>query len=134
MYKWIAILKDGTQLDESRGYGLQEEERKKCKWFSWENSDNKHRVSVNLENGSFEINGQVLHAGLGDVANLSNRPNENYRLIYAKRHFVTGGDYPFQDAIGVYLVGWQINDETGKNIKRILYVYPDGQVIFGGED
>jgi len=87
-------------------------------------------VVVSLVNGLFQIGNQILHASEGDVADLSYKENVKYRLIYATRHSCVGGcDHP---DFYTYLVGWQYT-ENGKNVKRILYVQPNGEVIFGGE-
>lgn len=99
--------------------------------FQWVNDETNHRVGVNLETGMFYINGQVLHSSQGDVGSLTSHPHLKYRLIYATRHIMPNGvDSPEGH---LYLVGWQSNDLDGKNIKRILYVYPNGEVMFGGE-
>ena len=55
---------------------------------------------------------------------------EGAKLIYFRRTIAnTGNLFPkFQ----LTLVGWQINtapDGKGKNIKYILYVYPDGKIV-----
>lgn len=132
-YTWISVQKDGIQLDESRGDGLNEEERDNSKLFSWENKETGHKVSVNLETGKFYIGDQILHASRGDIENLSDRLQPKYRLIYAKRHFFSFGEGPGQDTIGLYLIGWQITLDK-RNIKRILYILPNGEIIFGGEN
>ena len=128
-YKWSTVQKDGSSLDESRGSGLQDEERKNCKIFTWTDSETGHKVSVDLETGSFTVGDQVLHASVGDLAKLSGLA-ENYELIYAKRHFVSfgAGDKVNLDP-SLYLIGWK----TSK-YKRILYIQTDGQIIFGGEE
>lgn len=131
-YRWRAILKDGTELKEERGGGLNEDERKNCKIFSWVDEEIDHKVSVDLTTGIFKIDGQTLLPSRGDVEVLSGRTSPEYRLIYAKRHFFTYGAGPAKDELGLYLIGWQITLD-GKNIKRILYIRPSGEIIFGGE-
>lgn len=109
---------------------MTEEERSECERFAWLNYDTGHQVGVDLVNGWMFIDNQILHAGDGDIANMSFRHEEPYRLIYATRHTVINGvDTPDNY---MYLVGWQKTID-GKNYKRILYVYPHGEVIFGGE-
>lgn len=132
MYKWRAKLKDGKEEAEARGDGLNEKERKNCETFCWINKETDHKVCVNLNTGIFTINDQIMHASRGDVENISNRNEKDYRLIYAKRHFFSYGNVMGSDTVGAYLIGWQITVED-KNYKRILYVYPNGEIIFGGE-
>ena len=119
------------QNEISRG-GLSEEERNNCHVFCWYNKEG-HTVEVDLITGQFNVNGQIMHASRGDIENLSNRSDINYRMIYARRHFFGQGVIGQYDDVGLYLIGYQFT-EAGRNYKRILYIYPNGEIIFGGED
>lgn len=132
IYKWITVQRDGLQLEESRGDGLNEEERKNCSVFSWVNQETGKAISVDLNTGRFHIGDQVLHPSRGDVEKLSDREQPEYRLIYAKRFFFSFGAQESENVVGFYLIGWQITLEK-RNIKRILYISPSGEIIFGGE-
>jgi len=127
MYNWEALVNNELVKQIEQIDGLSEEQRNKTTMFQWIDYDTERKVGVDLTDGSFFINDQILHAGEDDVRDLSDRGD--YRIIYATRHtIIGGGDDPSNY---LYLVGWQVTDE-GKNKKRILYIYPSGTVIFGG--
>ena len=132
MYKWQTIQKDGTELKQNGRGGLTEEERKNCKIFSWVNEKTGHKVSVDLTTGSFKINEQVLLPSRGDLEVLSGRNDIEYRLVYATRHFLAFGDKSPEHSVGAYIIGWQATLE-GKNIKRLLYIKPSGEIVFAYE-
>ena len=133
MWKWSAILDNDQEIKEERGFGLSEDERKACKYFFWTNDQTNQRVGVNLKNGKFDVDGQTLIPSRGDVESLADRSYSVYRLIYFKRHFFTFGDRPGEEVVGLYGIGWQFTEE-GKNIKRLLYITPNNEIIFGGKD
>ncbi len=81
-----------------------------------------------MDTGIFKAGNQVLHASMWDMAVLSNRPDIKYKLIYATRHFI----HHNSDEEIMFLLGWQFNADN-KNIKRILYIYPNNEIVFGGE-
>ena len=133
MWKWSAILDNDQEIKEERGFGLSEDERNACKYFFWTNDQTNQKVGVNLKNGKFYVNGQTLVPSRGDVESLADRSYPAYRLIYFKRHFFTFGDRPGEEVVGLYGIGWQFTEE-GKNIKRLLYITLNNEIIFGGED
>ena len=133
MWKWSAIQNDGQEIKEERGFGLSEDERNACKYFFWNNDQTGQKVGVNLKNGKFDVDGQILIPSRGDVESLTDRSYPSYRLIYFKRHFFTFGDRPGEEVVGLLGIGWQFTEE-GKNIKRLLYITPNNEIIFGGED
>jgi hypothetical protein len=127
MYSWEALVNNELVKQIEQIDGLSEEQRSKTTKFQWVNYETGHRVGVNLATGVFFAGNQILHAGEDDVRDLSYRGD--YRIIYATRHtIIGGGDIPDNY---LYLVGWQFT-LNGKNYKRILYVRPDGEIIFGG--
>lgn len=129
----MAQLKDGKTISEDRGYGLNPVERKGCKIFHWCTMEGQPIISVDLETGLFYAYGVVLRAARADIEDLSNRPGTEYNLIYFKRHFFTMGEYPGEDTTGCYGIGWSIKVEDGKNLERVLYLLPSGDIMFGGE-
>ena len=133
MWKWLAILNDGQEIKEKRGFGLREDERNACEYFFWTNDQTNQKVGVNLKNGKFYVNGQTFIPSRGDVESLADRSYPVYRLIYFRRHFFSFGDRPGEEVVGLLGIGWQATID-GRNVKRILYIQPDNEIIFGGED
>jgi len=114
-YRWQIMLDDGRVIEQSND-GDNEEFK-----FDSRNPDFDKVKSFKL------IPKQVNSHELSEVT--VEIPN-GAKLIYFRRTIAnTGNVFPkFQ----LTLVGWQMNtspDGKGKNIKYILYVYPDGSII-----
>ena len=75
--------------------------------------------SVHLIDGHFVTDDQILHSPHGQLT--------NYRLIYFRRMQVVsvGGQHKRPEVIA-YFIGWQANDERGKNYQMMLEIPGDG--------
>jgi len=119
---YSVILKNGQRLDESVDNRKFDFTRKDMALFLLTltiNGENK-TIAVDLQNGYFYIGNQALDPDYGGVG-------RDYRLIYYKRHqFDTAGT---PDHIHCYLLGWQFTTSEGENTQRIMFWYPEDDVI-----
>lgn len=114
-YHWQITLLDGTVIEQSA-----DGENEPFK-FDSRNPDFDKVKSFKLT--PKEVNSHELSEVTVEIP-------EGAKLIYFRRAIAnTGNLFPkFQ----LTLAGWQMNtspDGNGKNIKYILYIYPDGKVI-----
>lgn len=114
-YHWQITLRDGTVIEQSAD-GDNETFK-----FDSRNPDFENVGSIKLT--PKEVNSHELSEVTVDIPN-------GAKLIYFRRTIAnTGNVFPkFQ----LTLIGWQMNtsaDGKGKNIKYILYVYPDGKIV-----
>ena len=119
-YHWQITLDDGRVIEQSA------DSEKETFKFDSRNSDLDKIKTFKL------IPKQVNSHELSEVT--VEIPN-GAQLIYFRRTIAnTGNVFPkFQ----LTLVGWQMNtspDGKGKNIKYILYIYPDGKIIATSTD
>jgi len=84
--------------------------------------------SINLLDGSFYITGVRLNLITEAELGIPLR-NAKYRIIYYKRvqREVSGVNVGSPKII-CYLLGWQ-STANGKNIQRILQIYPTGEIF-----
>jgi len=98
-------------------------------------------VTVNLRDGSFIIHGVKLTGSCGVEAfeewGIDERLSK--RIIYfrrVKRDFDAATLQEKRDPYVVYAVGWQAtippdqNYPQERNVKHIVYIHPDGTVVF----
>ena len=79
--------------------------------FSLEGEGNKY--TVDLSDGHFEVNGTCFM--LHDYS----IPLQNIRLVFYRQHDHT---WPTNEHKIVYCLGWQANDENGKNVQHIIRI------------
>ena len=118
-YLFTAFYRDGSRFEQTIGdisnidptksafYDVNQEDL-----IKFELSDGHQKISVNLENGSFDINGFILNIG-DDELPIRN----NLRLIYYRHNTVLFGPHSSRDV--VYCLGWQTTF-NGKNYKKII--------------
>jgi len=114
-YHWQITLKDGRVVEQSA-----DGDKEPFK-FDSRNKDFENVKSIKLT--PKEVNSHELSEVTVEIP-------EGAQLIYFRRTIAnTGNIFPkFQ----LTLIGWQMNtspDGKGKNIKYILYIYPDGKVL-----
>jgi hypothetical protein len=114
-YHWQITLDDGRVIEQSND-GDKEE-------FKF---DNRNPDLDNIR--IFKLTPKEVNSH--ELSEVTIEIPEGAKLIYFKKTIAnTGNVFPkFQ----LTLVGWQMNtspDGKGKNIKYILYVYPDGKII-----
>lgn len=119
-YHWQITLTDGRVIEQSAD-GDKEEFK-----FDSRNPDFDKVKSIKLI--PKQVNSHELSEVTVDIP-------DGAQLIYFRRTIAnTGNLFPkFQ----LTLIGWQMNlssDGKGKNIKYILYVYPDGKIVATGGD
>jgi hypothetical protein len=104
MLTWKAIYKEGEPLSQ----------------FNADGSENLYRDIDRKKLSRFELyDGETLKFALF--------LHEGQRLIFRRRNFISYSKDGEKRWI-VYLVGYQFNDETGKNYKVINYVHENGIV------
>jgi len=87
--------------------------------FNLISRDKRHLHFVDLLDGHFETDGQVIVSPYGELT--------NYRPIYFRRcQQVWEGGVLSYPRIAAYFIGWQANDETGKNFQMSLEIPPLG--------
>jgi len=119
-YHWIITLRDGRVFEQSAD-GEQEPFK-----FDDRNPDFDNVKSIRLV--PVEVNSHELSEVTVEIP-------EGAKLIYFRRTIAnTGNIFPkFQ----LTLIGWQMNtspDGKGRNIKYILYIYPDGKIVATSDD
>ena len=119
-YRWQIMLTDGSEIDQSND-GDNEPFK-----FDSRNKDFDKIKSIKLI--PKEVN---LH----ELSEVTVVIPDGAKLIYFRRTIAnTGNSFPkFQ----LTLLGWQLNtsaDGKGKNIKYILFIYPDGKIIATDRD
>ncbi len=120
---WIALLKDKTIIDiNDLIYSKINNHLDDLVNLSAVLSDSVY--SVSFEDGTFNINGQVLRigqfTGLHDI-----RPICFRREVVQLSTGTLQASKPTITAIGL---GYQGNDSKGRNHKSIILIYPDGTV------
>lgn len=90
--------------------------------FTLNNGRSRHTVF--LADGHFE----TWHHGRQKVLTNPHGELTNFRLIYFRRVHagVTAGGKALPGMIVLYVIGWQANDEHGKNFQMHLEIKPDG--------
>lgn len=119
-YHWQITLEDGSVIEQSA-----DGEKETFKFDSKNPNFDKIKTFKLVPK---EVNSHELSEVTVDIP-------DGAKLIYFRRTIAnTGNIFPkFQ----LTLVGWQMNtssDGKGKNIKYILYVYPDGKIIATSDD
>lgn len=118
-YLFTAFYRDGSKFEQTDGDISNIDPTKSAFYdvdqnnlIKFELSDGQQKISVNLDNGSFDINGFPLNIG-DDELPIRN----NLRLIYYRQNTVLFGPNPSRDV--VYCLGWQTTF-NGKNYKKII--------------
>lgn len=75
-----------------------------------------HTYLVDLTDGHFEIDG--VQFGVGEPILTA----EPLRLIYFRRNYIHHAGTEILGAEQDFFIGWQTNDENGKNIKRMIQI------------
>jgi hypothetical protein len=75
-------------------------------------------VSVNLQNGRFDINGFEF---INDDPDIEFPEGTKYRLVYFRRNTINFDANGVQDKSTVFYIGWQATVD-GKNYKRVIGV------------
>ena len=119
-YSWQLTLEDGTVVNQSAD-GEKEQ-------FKFDGRNENFEKIKTFKLIPKDVNSQELSEVTLEIP-------VGAKLIYFKRtHANTGNLFPkFQ----MILLGWQMNmspDGKGKNIKSIMYIYPDGKILFTERD
>ena len=132
-YHWEVIYKDEevpfSQIDpeQKKEISFAEVDRERIKKFQFVGDKDGRTISVDLENGHFEVDGIKIHPGRDDLELLSGL-RLPYKLIWAERHVITPigqGSY--------YLLGWEVTYRK-KKYKRLLYIFKNGDIAFSGTE
>lgn len=122
-FEFICHYHDGSCLYQN--YGTNQEKNfgdiDQQKLVIFELTNGEDSFSVNLKNGSFNLNGQQVNFDLGYLNGQRLQPSQ-LRLIYFRRireNF--GGDFKITVQYGL---GWQCTID-GENYQRIVLVNPD---------
>jgi hypothetical protein len=119
-YLFTAIYEDGTTLKQTQEDISTKDQRRSAYYdidhekliaFGLENE--KDAVLVDLRDGAFQINGMTFSLCDEDIT--------NRRLIYFRRHLQSFNQNEQEVGHEIkYHIGWQGNDSSGKNVKRII--------------
>jgi len=114
-YHWQVTLDDGQVIEQSN-----DNEKEEFKFDSRNENLNKVRIFKLIPK---QVNSHELSEVTVEIP-------DGAQLIYFRRTIAnTGNVFPkFQ----LTLIGWQMNtspDGKGKNIKYILYIYPNGKIV-----
>jgi len=112
--KWIAKYKDGTslhQFSDGKENLFKDINQEKLEVFTI--GSPYKQVSVNLVDGTFDVNGTIV-----SIDGLSNR-DEDYRLIYFRRVQASLGTDGSSSRIVKSFIGYQITID-GKNRKAMF--------------
>lgn len=133
-YLFIAKFEDETSLcqnhddvssvDNKRSafYDVMQKIESGVKLIAFQLTDTVNVFEVNLLNGKFSINGFEIACPVvgNDQVDVEMK---NYRVIYFRKHR-KHFNQQFEEQLHEtwYRFGWQANDETGKNHKRIFEI------------
>jgi hypothetical protein len=130
-YLFTAELADGTRLhqdrhDRSREHPLTRsafydvlQRVAEVRRFALRSRDGRHLHLVDLTDGHFETDGQVICSPYGELT--------NYRVIYFRRcQQIMEGCTLIPPRIVGYFLGWQANDGLGRNQQMTLEIPPLG--------
>jgi hypothetical protein len=130
--KWKARFEGGRVLEQ---FDANEKERlfkevldKQELLESFELLENEKIYAVSLIYGTFYINGVKVNLITEEELGIPLRDAE-YRIIYYRRMRQTLSESEIGKLrLFCYLLGWQTT-VNGKNIKRILQIYPNGNIF-----
>ena len=132
-YPWTARFRDGSELRQFNSDGSENlfrlvlDRQHDLELFSV------GPVSVDLRDGSFNIKDIKLigSSSLDGFEEWGVDENLAKRIIYFRRltRSLTG---PFAGKVThiIYAVGWQAT-VNGRNVKHIVYIHPNGELVFG---
>jgi len=133
-YPWVAYFRDGSTLSQFGPDGSETLFRKILDRCGDLERFQVGPITVDLRDGSFTMHGIKL-TGSSCVENFEEWGIDERipkRLIYFRRvaRKFGIGDVAKEEAVCVvYAVGWQAT-LNGRNVKHILYLHPDGHVVF----
>jgi hypothetical protein len=131
IFFWIALFKDNTKIEQFNEDGTEhkfkevQEKMKDLAYFNLTNKEGKF-FTVDLLKGIIGYNDLVL-----PYREVKEKKN-NIRLIFFRRHTIhmTEAGHPIDHTI-IYHLGYQWNDESGKNRQIILKIDEQGNWILG---
>lgn len=143
-YPWRAYFKDGSTLSQFEPDGSEVLFRKVLDRTLDLERFQVGPVTVDLRDGSFLLPGGVRVTGSSRVDGFEEWGIDERlpkRLIYFRRvaRQFAGGDLPKEVAAPyvVYAVGWQVTLESSevrtaasRNVKHIVFIHPDGSLVF----
>lgn len=121
-YLFTAIYKDGTRYTQNeQDISIKNKERscffdvEQDKLAKFMLSGERHTYAVNLVTGNFEIDGNSFGVFESTL--------KKYRVIFWRQHTHSINMVDKTEVHKIrYCIGWQANDERGKNHQRIIYI------------